>query len=192
MNSSLEIIIKSAIIDNVVFIQYLAICPLIMMTDDTSKVFKMSVATFLITLFSTAIAWPLYNYIILPYHLEYMQLFVFALIILLLIKLSEHNLRIFDNSMAKDMCYYVSLLTVNSAVLGITMNAIGNNYAYGKTLDYTFGSCLGFFISLILMAGIRNRLRTANVPKSFRGVPILYVTASLLSLAFVGFKGLIG
>ncbi|MCR5401374.1 MAG: electron transport complex subunit RsxA, partial [Treponema sp.] len=91
----------------------------------------------------------------------------------------------------RSMGVYLALITTNCAVLGVTINCISKNYNYGESLVYALGSALGFLISMVVMSGVRSRLKIAKLPRSFQGTPVLYVAAGLLSLAFLGFKGLI-
>jgi electron transport complex protein RnfA len=188
----LQILIKSAIVDNVVFIQYLAICPFIGMTADTDKAFGMGVATSFVIILATAVTWPIYKFIMIPLGLEFLQTLCFILIIASLVQLVEFFLKKSIPSLYKSMGVYLALITTNCAVLGVTINCIGKNYNYGESLIYALGTAIGFIISMIVMSSVRNRLKVANVPQAFKGTPILYVAAGLLSLAFLGFKGIIG
>ncbi len=191
MSDIFQILIKSAIVDNVVFIQYLAICPFIGMTSETDKAFGMGVATSFVILLATAVTWPIYKLIMIPLHLEFLQTLIFILVIASLVQLVEFFLKKSIPSLYKSMGVYLALITTNCAVLGVTINCISKNYNYGQSLVYALGSAIGFIISMVVMSGVRSRLKTAKVPKAFQGTPILYVAASLLSLAFLGFKGLI-
>ena len=191
MSDIFQILIKSAIVDNVVFIQYLAICPFIGMTSETDKAFGMGVATSFVILLATAVTWPIYKLIMIPLHLEFLQTLIFILVIASLVQLVEFFLKKSIPSLYKSMGVYLALITTNCAVLGVTINCISKNYNYGQSLVYALGSAIGFIISMVVMSGVRSRLKTAKVPKAFQGAPILYVAASLLSLAFLGFKGLI-
>jgi electron transport complex protein RnfA len=188
----LQILIKSAIVDNVVFIQYLAICPFIGMTADTDKAFGMGVATSFVIILATAVTWPIYKFIMIPLGLEFLQTLFFILIIASLVQLVEFFLKKSIPALYKSMGVYLALITTNCAVLGVTINCIGKNYNYGESLIYALGTAIGFIISMIVMSSVRNRLKAANVPQAFKGTPILYVAAGLLSLAFLGFKGIIG
>ena len=191
MSDIFQILIKSAIVDNVVFIQYLAICPFIGMTSETDKAFGMGVATSFVILLATAVTWPIYKLIMIPLHLDFLQTLIFILVIASLVQLVEFFLKKSIPSLYKSMGVYLALITTNCAVLGVTINCISKNYNYGQSLVYALGSAIGFIISMVVMSGVRSRLKTAKVPKAFQGTPILYVAASLLSLAFLGFKGLI-
>lgn len=187
----IKLLIKSAIVDNVVFIQYLAICPFIGMTSETDKATGMGIATSFVIILATAVTWPIYKLVMIPLHLEFLQTLIFILVIASLVQLVEFFLKKSIPSLYKSMGVYLALITTNCAVLGVTINCISKNYNYGESLVYALGSALGFLMSMIVMSGVRNRMKTAKLPVAFQGTPILYVAAGLLSLAFLGFKGLI-
>lgn len=187
----LKLLIKSAIVDNVVFIQYLAICPFIGMTSETDKAAGMGIATSFVIILATAVTWPIYKLIMIPLHLEFLQTLIFILVIASLVQLVEFFLKKSVPSLYKSMGVYLALITTNCAVLGVTLNCISKNYDYGQSLVYALGSALGFLISMIIMSGVRSRIKIAKIPAAFQGTPILYISAGLLSLAFLGFKGLL-
>ena len=187
----LKILLKSAIVDNVVFIQYLAICPFIGMTSETDKATGKGLATSFVIVLATAVTWPIYKLIMIPLHLEFLQTLMFILVIASLVQLVEFFLKKSIPALYKSMGVYLALITTNCAVLGVTINCISKNYNYGQSIVYAIGSALGFLLSMIIMSGVRSRLKIANVPKAFQGTPILYISAGLLSVAFLGFKGLI-
>ncbi|HBB43280.1 MAG TPA: electron transport complex subunit RsxA [Treponema sp.] len=191
MSNILSILIKSMLVDNVVFIQYLAICPFIGMTSETGKATGMGIATSFVILLATAVTWPLYKFVMVPLQLEFLQTLIFILVIASLVQLVEFYLKKSAPGLYSSMGIYLSLITTNCAVLGVTINCIGKGYNYGESIVYALGSALGFLLSMVIMSGVRSRLKAANVPKSFKGTPMLYVAAGLLSLAFLGFKGLI-
>lgn len=191
MANFLSIFLKSAIIDNVVFIQYLAICPFIGMTSETSKATGMGLATTFVIVLATAVTWPLYKFVMIPLGLEFLQTLFFILVIASLVQLVEFYLKKSAPGLYSSMGVYLALITTNCAVLGVTINCIKKNLNYGESLVYALGSALGFLLSLVIMSGVRSRIKTAKIPKAFQGTPILYVAAGLLSLAFLGFKGLI-
>ena len=188
---TLKLFIQSALIDNVVFIQYLAICPFIGMTNDTEKATGMGLATTFVILLATAVTWPLYNFIMVPLGLEFLQTLFFILIIASLVQLVEFFLKKMVPGLYNAMGVYLALITTNCAVLGVTINCISKDFNYGQSLVYAFGTAIGFLISMVIMSGVRSRIKLAKIPQSFKGTPILFITASLLSLAFLGFKGLI-
>ena len=187
----LQLIIKSAIVDNVVFIQYLAICPFIGMTAETDKATGMGIATSFVIILATAVTWPIYKLVMIPLGLQFLQTLIFILVIASLVQLVEFFLKKSIPALYRSMGVYLALITTNCAVLGVTINCISKNYNYGESLFYALGSAIGFLISMVVMSGVRSRLKIAKLPRSFQGTPILYVAAGLLSLAFLGFKGLI-
>ena len=191
MVDMLKILITSAIVDNVVFIQYLAICPFIGMTSDTGKAAGMGIATSFVIILATAVTWPIYKLVMVPLGLQFLQTLFFILVIASLVQLVEFFLTKTIPALYKSMGVYLALITTNCAVLGVTINCISKDYNYGESLVYALGSALGFLLSMVVMAGVRERSATAKIPQSFKGTPILYIAAGLLSLAFLGFKGLI-
>ena len=186
-----KILISSAIVDNVVFIQYLAICPFIGMTSETDKAAGMGIATSFVIVLATAVTWPIYKLFMIPFHLEFLQTLIFILVIASLVQLVEFFLKKSIPSLYRSMGVYLALITTNCAVLGVTINCISKNYNYVESIVYALGTALGFLMSMVIMSGVRSKLKTAKIPKAFQGTPILYIAASLLSLAFLGFKGLI-
>ncbi len=191
MGTILSIFIKSMLVDNVVFIQYLAICPFIGMTSETGKATGMGIATSFVILLATAVTWPLYKLVMVPLGLEFLQTLIFILVIASLVQLVEFYLKKSAPGLYSSMGIYLSLITTNCAVLGVTINCISKGYNYGESIVYALGSAMGFLLSMVVMSGVRSRLKTAGVPKAFKGTPMLYIAAGLLSLAFLGFKGLI-
>ena len=188
---TLKIFLQSAIIDNVVFIQYLAICPFIGMTNDTQKATGMSLATTFVILLATAVTWPLYHFVMMPLGLEFLQTLFFILVIASLVQLVEFFLKKCMPGLYSAMGVYLALITTNCAVLAVTLNCISKNYNYIESIVYALGTSCGFLLSMVIMAGIRERMNSSNVPEFLKGKAILYITASLLSLSFMGFKGLI-
>lgn len=187
----LKLLLKSAIVDNVVFIQYLAICPFVGMTSETDKATGMGIATSFVIVLATAVTWPLYKLVMVPLNLEFLQTLIFILVIASLVQLVEFFLKKSIPSLYRSMGVYLALITTNCAVLGVTINCISKNYGYAQSIVYALGSALGFLLSMVVMSAVRSRLKIANVPKALEGTPILYIAAGLLSLAFLGFKGLI-
>ena len=191
MTNLLSILVKSAIVDNVIFIQYLAICPFIGMTSDTGKATGMGLATSFVILLATAVTWPLYQFVLVPLGLEFLQTLFFILIIASLVQLVEFYLKKSAPALYSSMGVYLALITTNCAVLGVTINCISKGYNYAESLVYALGAALGFLMSMVIMSGVRSRIKVAKIPQAFKGTPILYIAAGLLSLAFLGFKGLI-
>ena len=191
MNDLLKIFIKSWLVDNVILIQFLALCPFIGMTSDTGKAAGMGVATSFVMVLATAVTWPLYNFVLQPLGLEFLETLVFILVIAALVQLVEFYLKKSAPALYSSMGVYLSLITTNCAILAVTLNSISYGYNFIESIVYALGTACGFLMSMVLMSGIRARLKSAPVPNFVKGTPTLFVSAGLLSLAFGGFAGLI-
>ena len=191
MNEYLKIFLSSMLIDNVVLIQFLALCPFIGMTTDTGKAIGMGVATSFVMVLATVITYPLYYYILEPFGLTFLQTLVFILVIASLVQLVEFYLKKSAPSLYSSMGVYLALITTNCAILAVTLNCISKNYNFTQSIVYAIGSAVGFLVSMILMSGIRQRIKIAPIPAFLKGTPVLFVAAGLLSMAFGGFSGLI-
>lgn len=191
MNEYLKIFISSMLVDNVILIQFLALCPFIGMTTDVGKATGMGIATSFVMILATAVTWPLYRFILQPLGLTFLQTLVFILVIASLVQLVEFYLKKSAPTLYSSMGVYLALITTNCAILAVTLKAISNNYNFLESIVYACGSACGFLLSMTLMAGIRERIKSAPVPNFVKGTPILFVAAGLLSLAFGGFAGLI-
>ncbi|HOE07977.1 MAG TPA: RnfABCDGE type electron transport complex subunit A [Treponemataceae bacterium] len=191
MNEYVKIFLSSMLIDNVVFIQFLALCPFIGMTTDVQKANGMGVATSFVMVLATAVTYPLYNFILLPLGLEFLQTLTFILVIASLVQLVEFYLKKSAPALYSSMGVYLALITTNCAILAVTLNCISKSYSFTESIVYSLGSAAGFIIAMVLMAGIRDRIRLAKIPAFVKGTPVLFVAAGLLSMAFAGFSGLI-
>ena len=186
---TIKLFIKSALIDNVVFIQYLAICPFIGMTNDTEKATGMGLATTFVIMLATAVTWPLYKLVMVPLGLEFLQTLFFILVIASLVQLVEFFLKKMFPGLYNAMGVYLALITTNCAVLGV---AEGNNGAsFGDSMANAIGTGLGFCLVIVIFSTIRYRLDASNAPKAFKGIPIALITAALMAMAFLGFSGMI-
>ena len=190
-----KIFISSWLVDNVVLIQFLALCPFIGMSKDVSKATGMGVATSFVMILATAVTYPLYHFVLdrpEPYlNLTFLQILTFILVIASLVQLVEFYLKKSAPALYSSMGVYLALITTNCAVLAVTLNCISKQYSFVESIVYAVGSACGFLMALVLMSGIRERIKIAPIPAFLKGTPILFVAASLLSLAFGGFAGLI-
>ena len=191
MNELLKIFLSSMLVDNVVLIQFLALCPFIGMTTDTGKAVGMGIATSFVMILATVVTYPLYHFILEPLQLQFLQTLTFILVIASLVQLVEFYLKKSAPALYSSMGVYLALITTNCAILAVTLNCIKKDYTFVQSIVYAFGSAGGFLLAMFLMSGIRERIKISPVPKCLKGTPILFVTASLLSLAFSGFAGLI-
>jgi len=186
-----KIFISALLIDNVVLMRFLALCPLIGMSTDENKSIGMGLAVTFVTVLATAVTWPLYKFILEPLGLVFLQILVFILVIASLVQLVEFYLKKAVPGLYGAMGIYLALITTNCAILAVTFDVISGGYSFIESLVYALGVALGFLLSLLLLAGIRSRLRTSPVPAFLKGTPILFAASALLSIAFMGFKGLV-
>ncbi|MBE6350756.1 MAG: RnfABCDGE type electron transport complex subunit A [Spirochaetaceae bacterium] len=191
MNEYLKIFLQSMLIDNVVLIQFLALCPFIGMTTDVGKATGMGIATSFVMVLATVVTYPLYHFILAPLGLQFLQTLTFILVIASLVQLVEFYLKKSAPALYSSMGVYLALITTNCAILAVTLNCIAKNYDFIQSIVYAIGTACGFLLAMVLMSGIRERMRVSPVPSFLKGTPILFVVAGLLSMAFGGFSGLI-
>ena len=191
MTDMIQLFIKSAIVDNVVFIQYLAICPFIGMTAETSKASGMGLATTFVIILATVVTWPLYKFVMIPLGLEFLQTLFFILVIASLAQLVEFYLKKSAPGLYSSMGVYLALITTNCAVLGVALTNVQKGYNFIQSVVNGIGISVGFLIAIVLLAGIREKIEHNDVPHAFQGSPIVLITASLMSIALFGFSGMI-
>jgi len=186
-----KIFLSAFLIDNVVLMRFLALCPFIGMSTDEDKSTGMGLAVTFVTVLATCVTYPIYKFILEPMGLVFLQILVFILVIASLVQLVEFFLKKAVPSLYRSMGIYLALITTNCAILAVTFDVISNGYTFAEALVYAAGVALGFLLSLLLLAGIRRRIKTSPIPAFLKGTPVLFLTAALLSMAFMGFKGLV-
>ncbi len=191
MNHLIEIFLSAALIDNVILMRFLALCPFIGMSTDVKKSVGMSGAVLFVTALSTAVTYPLYMFVLVPMHLEFLQILTFILVIAALVQLVEFYLKKSAPALYSSMGVYLALITTNCAILAVTFDVISKGYNFTESITYAVGVAVGFGLSLLLLAGIRERIKIAPIPSFLKGTPILFVAAALLAMSFGGFAGLI-
>ncbi|MBU4294213.1 MAG: RnfABCDGE type electron transport complex subunit A [Actinobacteria bacterium] len=194
MNSNASLVtifIGMVIINNMVLTKFLGLCPFFGVSKKLSNAISMGVAvTFVMLLAATATS-VIYNYILVPYEIEFMNIIIYILVIASLVQIVEITIRRTNIALYNALGIYLPLITTNCAVLGIALINASNNYSIVQSMVSAVGGGLGFTLVLIIMSGIRERLELGETPKSLRGLPIAFVTAALLALAFMGFSGLL-
>ncbi|MGI6264040.1 MAG: electron transport complex protein RnfA [Acutalibacteraceae bacterium] len=191
-NGFFAILIGGLLVNNFVLSQFLGICPFLGVSKKIGSAAGMSLAVIFVMLMATAATWPLYNLLLVPLGLEYLQTIVFILIIAALVQLVEIVLKRFVPPLHKSLGIYLPLITTNCAVLGVTILNIDKGYDFLHSLVNALGAGLGFLLAMVMFAGVRERLESADIPKSMRGLPITLVAASIVSVSFLGFQGLLG
>ncbi len=186
-----SIFLAAILVKNVILIQFLALCPFVGMSSDVKKSTGMGWAVLFVTLLATAVTYPIYNYVLRPLNLQFLQTLIFILVIASLVQLVEFYLKKSAPALYSSMGVYLALITTNCAILAVTINVIDEKYNFLQSLVHAAGSAFGFMIALLLLAGLRQTVDKAPIPKFLKGTPILFITAALLSLAFFGFADLI-
>lgn len=190
MTEYLVLLITTALVNNVVMMKFLGLCPFMGVSKNIDAALGMGMATtFVITLASGA-AWALDNWLLLPLGLGYLRILTFILVIAAVVQFVEAAVRKSAPALYQALGIYLPLITTNCAVLGVALLNAQERSGFLKSLFYGFGSALGFTLVLLIFAGLRERLAVARVPAAFAGAPAAFVLASLLSLAFMGFAGL--
>ena len=190
--TDLVVILFSAIlVNNFVLNKFLGICPFLGVSKKLDSAVGMSVAVIFVMLMATAATWPIYTYILVPQKLEYMQTLVFILIIASLVQLVEMVLKKFIPSLHKALGIYLPLITTNCAVLGVTVLNIDEAYGFIESMVNSLGAGLGFMLAMVLFCGVRSRIETSDIPESWQGIPITLAAASIVSVSFMGFGGVI-
>lgn len=192
MNQYFAILVGGLLVNNFVLSQFLGICPFLGVSKKLSSATGMSVAVIFVMMLATAATWPIYHYLLLPNDLSYLQTIVFILIIAALVQLVEIVLRRFIPPLYQALGIYLPLITTNCAVLGVTILNIDSNYTFLQSMVNALGAGLGFMLAMVMFAGVRERLESAEVPETLKGMPITLIAASVVSVAFLGFQGLFG
>lgn len=185
------ILLTGILTDNFVLSKFMGICPFLGVSKNPSGSLGMGLAVTFVMAGATAVTYPLYQAFLVPLHLEYLNTILFILIIALFVQLLEMFLKKYVPALYKSLGVYLPLITTNCAVLGVTLLNIENNYSFGEAIVNAIGGGLGFMLAMLIFSGVRGRLERCNVPKAFSGMPITLVAASIVSLSFLGFGGIV-
>ena len=189
MKELLIIAIGSAIVNNVVLSQFLGICPFLGVSKKVDTAAGMGGAVLFVITIASLCTSLLYNYLLLPFELEYLNTIVFILVIAALVQFVEMVLKKMMPALYKSLGVYLPLITTNCAVLGVALLSVQNEYNVLESVINGIGASVGFLIAIVLMAGIREKLENSNIPEAFKGTPIVLITAGLMAIAFCGFGG---
>ena len=188
----LLIFIAAIFVNNIVLSQFLGICPLLGVSQKVNTSLGMSAAVAFVMALATLVTWLVQIYVLNPFGLEYLQTLSFILVIASLVQMVEIILKKVSPPLYQALGVFLPLITTNCAVLGVAISVIQKDYSLLMSLNYAIASAIGFGIALVLFAGLREHLEFSAIPKGMKGVSITLVTASLLSLAFMGFSGVDG
>ena len=187
----LIILVSSSLISNVVLSQFLGLCPCLGVSKKTNTAAGMGTAVIFVITLSSAVTGLIYQYILTPLDLTYLQTIVFILVIAALVQFVEMFLKKFMKSLYQALGVYLPLITTNCAVLGIALTNVQKNYGILQGVVNGFATAVGFTIAIGILAGIREKMAYNDIPESFKGMPIVLITAGLMAIAFCGFSGLL-
>lgn len=186
----LAIIFSAILVNNIVFAQFLGICPFIGVSKNLPSALGMGAAVTFVMAVATAVTWLLQHYVLMPLGLVYIQTIAFILVIAVLVQMLEIVMKKTSPGLYAALGVFLPLITTNCAVLGIAIIVAQKDFGFVYSLVYAVATALGFALALTIMAGIRNQLELADVPRPMRGVPVALITAGILAMAFMGFAGI--
>lgn len=190
------VFLASILTENYILCKFFGICPFLGVSKKLGTALGMSAAVTFVMVLSTAVTWPVYTYVLVPRGMDYLQTLVFILVIAGLVQLVEIIMKKYMHRLYRALGIYLPLITTNCAVLGVTMlvlekGAEDPTFGYLASLVNAFGAGIGFLVAMVMFAGVRERLESADIPESLKGLPITLVSASLVACSFLGFGGIV-
>ncbi len=177
--------------NNYVLVQFLGICPFLGVSKKIDTALGMSIAVTFVMVLATAVCYPINTFLLKAFGLEYLQTVTFILVIAGLVQLVEFTLKRYIPPLYKSLGIFLPLITTNCAVLGVVLLNIQNEYNFLQSMVSSIGAGLGFMLAIVIFAGVRNRMESCDIPKSLQGLPITLIAASITSVSFLGFTGLV-
>ena len=191
MREILIIVFTAVLTENFVLSQFLGICPFLGVSKKLSSAVGMSGAVIFVMTLASAVTQPIYQFILAPNGLEYLNTIVFIIVIAALVQLVETVLKRYMPPLYRALGIYLPLITTNCAVLGVALLNIDEGYGFIESVVNGFGGGVGFMVALIMFSGVRERIERNNIPKALQGLPITLIAASIVSLSFTGFAGVV-
>ncbi|SIS99593.1 electron transport complex subunit RsxA [Neptunomonas antarctica] len=191
MTDFLLILISTVLVNNFVLVQFLGLCPFMGVSNKLETAMGMSLATTFVLTLSSVCSYLVYTYLLIPFELDYLKTISFILVIAVVVQFTEMVVKKTSPLLHKVLGIFLPLITTNCAVLGVALLNIKKQNGFMESIFYGFGGAVGFSLALILFSAIRERIAVADVPTPFRGAAIGMITAGLMSLAFMGFTGLV-
>ena len=185
------IVLSAIITNNYVLAKFLGICPFLGVSKKLDSAMGMSVAVIFVMVIATAVTWPIQTYLLTPNGIGYMQTIIFILVIAALVQMIEIFLKKYIPGLHKSLGIYLPLITTNCAILGVCVLNIDNGYGFLQSMLNSFGSGVGFLLAMFLFAGVRSKIETNDYPEAFKGVASTLIAASITSLCFLGFSGML-
>ena len=190
MTQYLFLLLSTALVNNVVLVKFLGLCPFMGVSKQTDSAIGLGLATTFVITLACAACWMLENWVLLPFGIVYLRILSYILVIAAVVQFVEMVVKKSAPELYATLGIYLPLITTNCAVLGLPLVSAQEKSAFVDAVLFGFGSSIGFTLVLVMFAGIRERLAVARIPVAFAGAPIAFITASLLALAFMGFSGL--
>lgn len=191
MKSMLVILFSAMLTNNFVLSKFMGICPFLGVSKKLDSAAGMGAAVTFVMVCATVCTYPVYTFLLAPFGLEYLKTVAFILIIALFVQLIEMILKKKIPSLYESLGVYLPLITTNCAVLGVTILNIDNGYNFGESLVDALGAGLGFTLALLIFSGVRSRVDKADIPETFKGVPATLIAASIVSVSFMSFSGMV-
>ncbi|MDF0533077.1 electron transport complex subunit RsxA [Shewanella yunxiaonensis] len=191
MSDGLLIFLGAAFVNNVVLAKFLGLCPFMGVSNKIDSAVGMGLATTFVLTLAAVVSWVLEFAVLRPLHLEFMRIIAFILVIAAVVQLTELYVKKSFPSLYQSLGVFLPLITTNCAVLGVALLSVQEQLSLMQTFMFSFGSSIGFMVVLVLFAGLRGQLSLNRVPAAFKGNPIAFITAGLLSMAFMGFAGIV-
>ena len=192
MNDNLFVVfITMALINNFILVRFLGLCPFFGVSKNIGNAISMGIAVTFVMVMASVVTWLIRTYVLIPFDVGYMNIVMFILVIAVIVQIVEMAIKRTNLTLYNALGIYLPLITTNCAVLGIALISELEEYSLVQSLFAALGAGVGFGLVLIIMAGIRERLDMADLPKSMKGLPVAFLVAVLLSLAFIGFGGIV-
>ena len=191
MKTLLIILMSSVLVNNYVLSRFLGICPFLGVSKKLDQATGMGISVTAVMLLATAFTWPIQYFVLDKLGLGYLQTIIFILVIAALVQMLELFLKKVSPSLHKGLGVYLPLITTNCAVLGVAINNINDGYTFVEAMVSSLGCGLGFLLAMVLFSGLRSRIDESRVPAPFKGIAITLIAASFISLAFIGFSGIV-
>jgi len=186
----LLLVLGTALVNNVVLVKFLGLCPFMGVSNKLDTALGMGLATTFVLTLAAALSWLLEHYVLAPFEITFLRILGFILVIAAVVQFTELVIRKTSPMLYQLLGIFLPLITTNCAVLGVALLNVQEAYTFTESLFFGFGAALGFTLVMVIFAGLRERLALMSVPDSFTGTPIAFITAGILSLAFMGFAGL--
>ncbi len=191
MKEMMIILVSVILVDNFVLSKFLGICPFLGVSKKLDSAVGMSLAVIFVMVIATLVTYPIYSYVLIPNRIEFLQTIVFILVIAALVQLVEITLKKYVPVLYRSLGVYLPLITTNCAVLGVTLLNIDSAYTYLQSIVNALGAGLGFMLAMVLFSGVRQTMEHSNIPHAFKGVPSVLIAASIVSVSFMGFAGIV-